>query len=68
MQDADMEQIRRLAQSPAGQQLMKLLRQNSALDSAARQAAGGDSRALQKIVTDFLSTPQGQELAKKLGR
>ncbi len=55
-----MENIRRLAQSPAGQQLYAMLKaQNGAqLDTAMSQAASGDYSKAKDTLSALLSSPQ----------
>lgn len=65
-----MEQVSRLANSQAGQQLYHMLRQQqgASLDEAIRQAGAGDYTALQKTVEQLLSSPEGKKLAQQLGK
>ena len=65
-----MQEVLRLAASPAGQQLIAMMRQQSGSDfqKAMSNAAAGDyteaKRAIEKMMTD----PQAQKLLKELGR
>ncbi|MBE7001957.1 MAG: hypothetical protein E7421_04575 [Ruminococcaceae bacterium] len=68
-QDFSMEEIMRLAKSPAGQQLIAMLKQrdNTKLEQAVTQAKSGDySQATQTLKT-MLSSPEAQRLLKDLG-
>lgn len=64
-----LEQAKRLAKTPVGSQLIALLRQNAGpeLQSALEKAAGGDYSQVKAIIDRSLSSPQVQELLKKLG-
>ncbi len=64
-----MEQAAKLANSPAGQALYSLLRQQqgAALDKAIEQANTGDYTALQQTVSALMASPDAQALIKKLG-
>lgn len=66
----DYAELLRLAQSPAGQQLISALKQSqgSQLNAAMAKAAMGDYSQAKKAITDFLSTPEAKELLQKLGR
>ena len=66
----DYAELLRLAQSPAGQQLIAALKQTqgSQLNAAMAKAAMGDYSQAKKAITDFLSTPEAKELLQKLGR
>ncbi len=68
--DFSIQEAMRLAQSETGQQLLALLRtQNSGLfQQAAAQSQAGDYEQAKKTLAAFLSSPQAQELLKKLGR
>ena len=65
-----MQEILRMAASPAGQQLIAMMRSQggSDLQQAMSNAAAGDytqaKRAIEKLMTD----PQAQKLLKELGR
>lgn len=64
----DFSDFLRLAQSPAGQQLISLLQRNGGkeLQSALSSAAGGDYSQAQKALSALLKDPQAQILLKKL--
>lgn len=57
-----------LAQSPAGQQLFALLRQQGgeSLDAAMTQAAAGDYAQAQSALSGLLSSPEAQALLQQL--
>ena len=68
-QNFSMEEIMRLAKSPAGQQLIAMLKQNdnTKLEQAVSHAKSGDySQATQTLQT-MLSSPEAQRLLKELG-
>ena len=67
-QDFDPQEVLRLAKSPAGQQLLAMLREAGKLDHAADQAKAGNYSQAMESIKDILSTPQGQQLLKQLGR
>ncbi len=64
----DMSALLRLAQSPAGQQLLTLLQNTGGdtLENAISQAAAGDYREAKSTLSSLLSTPQAKELLKQL--
>lgn len=66
----DMSELMRLAQSPAGQQLLSMLQQNAGteLQSAMAKAAAGDYSQAQKTISAFLSSPEAKKLLEQLGR
>lgn len=66
----DYAELLRLAQSPAGQQLIAALKQSQGnnLNAAMAKAAAGDYTQVKQAVTEFLSTPEAKELLQKLGR
>ncbi len=67
-QDAIREAMR-LAQTPAGQQLVQMLRQNGGqeLQKAMEQAAYGDYAAAKQALSAMLSNPEAQKLLKQMG-
>lgn len=69
-QEFSMQQAVQLAGTPAGQQLIALLKKNGGdeFEKAMRSAAGGDYSAAKALITAALSSPEGQELLKQLGR
>ena len=67
-QGLPMDQIMSLASTPQGQAILSQL-QNShpkELENAIRQAQAGDFQQVQKTLTEFLSSPAGQQLMKQL--
>lgn len=66
----DMSELMRLAQSPAGQQLLSMLQQSGGteLQSAMEKAAAGDYSQAQKTISAFLSSPEAKKLLEQLGR
>ena len=65
---SDMKELLRLAQSPAGQQLIAQLRQRGGdrLSAALAQASAGDYRQAQALLSDLLSQEDAQALIKAL--
>ena len=65
-----MEQAKALAGSPAARELMALLRQKGGdeLQNALNKAAQGDMEAAKQALSPLLSSPEVQQLLKKLGR
>lgn len=68
-QNFSMEEVMRLAKSPAGQQLIAMLKnQDSAkLEQAAAQAKTGDYSQASQTLSAMLSSPEAQRLLKELG-
>lgn len=68
-QNFSMEEVMRLAKSPAGQQLLAMLKQkdSAALDQAANLAKTGNYAQAGKALSAMLSTPEAQKLMKELG-
>ena len=64
-----MEDALRLAKTPAGQQLLEVLRQqdSSRMQQALAQAQKGDQAALAETLRPLLNSPQIQALLKQLG-
>lgn len=69
-QDFSMEEVMRLAKSPAGQQLLAMLQQTDGaqLQQAAQQASMGEYSQAGQTLQTLLSTPEAQKLLKELGR
>ncbi len=68
-QDFSMEEVMRIAKSPAGQQLMALLQQkdSAALAKASAQAKSGNYSQAGQTLSALLSSPEAQKLMKELG-
>lgn len=68
-QDFSMEDVMRIAKSPAGQQLLALLRQkdSAALAQATAQAKSGNYSQAGQTLSALLSSPEAQKLMKELG-
>ena len=68
-QDFSMEEVMRLAKSPAGQQLLAILKQgdSAALAQATAQAKAGDYSQASQTLSAMLSSPEAQKLLKELG-
>lgn len=66
----DLSEVMRMAQSPAGQQLLALLQKNNAdeLRSAMEKASTGDYSQARKTINAFLSTPEAKALLEQLRR
>ena len=64
----DLSELIRLAQTPAGRQLIALLQQQggSQLQQAVNLAAAGDYTRAKEILSEVLSTPDAQALIKEL--
>ncbi|MDO5545820.1 MAG: hypothetical protein Q4F81_08360 [Eubacteriales bacterium] len=64
----DMSELVRLAQTPAGQQLITLLQKQGGpqLQQAIASAAGGDYTRAKEILSELLSSPEAQTLLKEL--
>jgi len=69
-QDFSMQEALRVAQSPAGQQLLALLRQAdpAILEQAAIQASGNSPEQLKKTLETLTEDPRIAQLLKQLGR
>lgn len=68
-QDFSMQEALRLAKSPAGQQLLALLRDTDAdaLNTAASQAGAGNVEQAMKTLSSLLSSPEAKDLMQQLG-
>lgn len=69
-QDFNLQEALRLAKSPAGQQLLAMLKQSDPqkVQQAGDQARKGDYSAAMATVRQLLSTEEGQALLRQLGR
>lgn len=67
-QPMDLSKVLRMAQSPAGQQLIRMLQQQNAdqLSSAKEKASAGDYSLAQKAISDFLKNPEARALLKQM--
>ena len=67
-QNFSMQELLRLANSPAGQQLLAYLQENNptGIRQAMAQAASGNQQELGKTIAQLLSSPQAKELLSKL--
>ena len=67
--DFSMQEAMRLAQSDAGQQLLKLLQQQNGtqLQQAMDQAAQGDYDQVKKTMASLLASPEVKALLNKMG-
>ena len=68
-QDFSMEDVMRLAKSPAGQQLLQMLQQadSGKLEQAASLAKTGNYAAAGQTLSGMLQSDQAQKLLKELG-
>ena len=68
-QDFSMEEVMRLAKSPAGQQLLAMLKQGDSakLEQAVTQAKTGNYSQASQTLSNLLSSPEAQKLIKDLG-
>ncbi len=68
-QDFSMQEAMRLAKSPAGQQLLAMLRSadSDALSQAMHQASAGDYAKASQTLSALISSPEAQALIKQLG-
>lgn len=64
----DYSQLLKIANSPAGQELIALVQKNAdeQFQAAMRQAQAGDYSQAQSIISQILSTPEAKELMKKI--
>lgn len=64
-----MEEARKLAETPAGKQLLSILQNadSTQLQTAAQQAAAGNLAQAKEALTPLLNSPQIRELLKQLG-
>lgn len=69
-QDFSIQQAMQLAQSPAGQQLIALLRSSGGkeLQDAMAKAAAGDYTQAKNLISSMRSDPEMQKLLEQLGR
>ena len=67
--DFSMTEALRLAQTPAGRQLIAMIQQqnSSAFRQAMSSAVSGDYRQAQELLTPLLQNPDIQALLKQLG-
>jgi hypothetical protein len=68
-QDFSMQEVIKLANSPAGQQLLAMLHNSDSakMEQAAKLAAAGDYAKAAKLLESTLSSEQAQRLIKQLG-
>ena len=68
-QDFSMQEALRLAKSPAGQQLLAMLRQadSGQLQQVIHQANAGEYTAAQQTLQSLLDNPNMQNLLQQLG-
>ena len=62
-------QAMKMAQSEAGQQLLRMLQQSGGtdLDQAMNRAASGDFSSAKALLTNLMKDPQAMELMKQIG-
>lgn len=68
-QDFSINEVKRLANTPEGQQLMRLLQQRDTgqLQKAMAAANAGNYKAAGDILGSLLSSPEAQQLIQQLG-
>ncbi len=68
-QEFSMEEVMRLAKSPAGQQLLAMLKQGDSarLEQAVNQAKTGNYSSAGQTLSAMLSSPEAKKLLKELG-
>ena len=68
-QNFSAETLKKLANSPAGRQLMAMLQgqDSDKVDQAARLAKSGNYAEAGQMLRDMLSSPEAQRLMKELG-
>ena len=64
----DFSELMKIANSPAGQELISLVQKNrdEHFDRAMQQAQDGDYSQVQAMLSQILSTPEARDLIKKL--
>ena len=64
----DMNQLLKLASSPAGQKLLTLLQKDSTVDfkKVAQSASAGNYEGAKQQMSDFLASKEVQQLLKQL--
>lgn len=67
-QSPDLSQLKKMAQSSAGQQLVTLLQRSggASLQDAVAQASAGNYAQAKDLLNSLLSTPEAQALLKQL--
>ena len=65
-----MEDLKNLAYSPAGQQLMQLLQTSdpNAMQNAMQKASSGDLKGAKEAISALVNNPQVQKLLEQMGR
>ena len=68
-QDFSIQEAQRLAKTPEGQELMRLLQEkdNAALEKAMADASAGNYREAGKALSSMLSSPEIRQLIRQLG-
>ena len=68
-QDFSIQEAKRLAQTPEGQQLMAMLQQkdNGQLQKAMEAASAGNYQQAGSLLQTLLSSPEARQLIKKMG-
>ena len=69
-EDFSMQEALRLAQSPAGQRLLAMLRQQNQgqMETAMTQAKAGNMEDARRTIEAMMNTPELQQLLRQLGR
>lgn len=65
-----MQEAMKIAATPAGQELIKLLQQNGGdeLRQAMAKASAGDYTQAKQAITSLLNSPEAKKLLEQLGR
>ena len=68
-EDISLQEVQKLANSPAGRRLMDLLRQGDSgqLDHAAEKFMAGNAAQAQQLLQPLLESPEIANLLKQLG-
>ena len=68
--NAAIQEAMRLAQTPAGQQLLAMLKQadNQKIQQAMASFSSGKPDEAKKLLADVLSTPQAKRLMEQMGK
>lgn len=64
----DPSEVQKIAQSPAGQQLLSLLQRTGGqnLQHAMQQASAGDYEGAKEVLSGLLSSPEARRLLRQL--
>lgn len=70
MNDPSVREAIKLASTPAGQELLAMLKQSGgdAFQAAMQKAENGEYEDAKKLISGFLRTPEAKALLDRLGR